>query len=88
MGVRDRALPGALRADVARGADRAAVKCAWECEALADALLRAAQQLGIDAAQVELFIAFRDVENLPASQSRGEVTRTELWRRRAGTLGT
>ena len=70
MGVRDRALPGALRADTARGADRAAVKCAWECEALADALVPAARQLGIDvAAQVELLIAFRDVGNLPASWS-------------------
>jgi hypothetical protein len=69
MGVRDKALPGALRADFARGADRAAVKCAWECEALADALLPNARQLGIDAAQVELLIAFRDVGNLPASWS-------------------
>ena len=68
MGVRDRALPGALRADIARGADRAAVKCAWECEALADALVPTAQQLGI-AAQVELLIAIRDVGNLPASWS-------------------
>ncbi len=49
------------------GADRAAIKCAWECEALADALVPAAQQLGVDAAQVELLIAFRDVGNLPAS---------------------
>jgi hypothetical protein len=70
MGVRDKALPGALRADIARGADRAVIKCAWECEALADALVPAAQQIGIDAAaQVELRIAFRDVGNLPASWS-------------------
>jgi hypothetical protein len=69
MGVRDRALPVALRNDIARGADRAAVKCAWECEALADALVPAAQQLGIDAARIELLIAFRDVGNVPASWS-------------------
>jgi hypothetical protein len=70
MGVRDRALPSALRADIARGADRAAIKCAWECEALADALVPAAQQLGINAAaQIELLIAFRDVGNMPASWS-------------------
>jgi hypothetical protein len=70
MGVRDRALPGALRAEAARGADRAAIKRAWECESLADALVPAAQQLGIDAAaQVELLIAFRDVGNVPASWS-------------------
>jgi hypothetical protein len=69
MGVRDRALPAALQADVARGAERAAVKCAWECEALAEALVPTTQQLGIDAAQVELLIAFRDVGNLPASWS-------------------
>ena len=68
MGVRDKALPGALRNDIARGADRAAIKCARECKALADALVPAAQQLGIDAAaQVELLIAFRDVGNLPDS---------------------
>jgi hypothetical protein len=67
MGVRDRALPGALRADVARGADRAAVKCAVDCEALADALVPNALQLGIDAGQVELLIAFRDVGNVPAT---------------------
>jgi hypothetical protein len=64
MAVRDRALPGALRADIARGADRAAIKCAWECEALADALVPAARQLGIAAAQVELLIAFREVDDL------------------------
>ncbi len=69
MGVRDRALSGALQADIARGAHRAAVKRAWECEALADALVPAARQLGIDAAHVELLIAFRDVGNLPASWS-------------------
>ncbi len=69
MGVRDRALPRALQADVARRADRAAVKCAWECKALADALVPNAQQLGIDAVQVELLIAFRDVGNLPVSWS-------------------
>ncbi len=69
MGVRDRALPGALQADIARGADRAAIKCAMQCEALADALVPAARQLGIAAAQVELLIPFRDVGNLPASWS-------------------
>jgi hypothetical protein len=69
MGVRDKALPAALRADFSRGADRAAVKCAWECEALADAVVPAARQLGIDAAPVELLIAFRDVGNLPSSWS-------------------
>jgi hypothetical protein len=69
MGVRDRALPGALQADIARGADRAAVKCAWQSEALVQSLVPAAQQLGIDAAQVELLIAFRDVGNVPSSWS-------------------
>jgi hypothetical protein len=69
MGVRDRALPGALRADIARGADRTAFKCAWECEALADALLPNARQLGIAVGQVELLVAFRDVGNVPASWS-------------------
>jgi hypothetical protein len=69
MGVRDKALPAALRADIARGADRAAFKCAWECEALEDALFPNARQLGIDVGQVELLIAFRDVGNLPASWS-------------------
>jgi hypothetical protein len=69
MGVRDKALPRALRADVARGADRAAVKCAWECEALADALVPAARQIGFAVAQVELLIAFRDVGNVPVSWS-------------------
>jgi hypothetical protein len=58
------------RNDIARSVDRVAVKVAWECEALADALVPAARQLGIDAAaQVELLIAFRDVGNLPASWS-------------------
>ncbi len=79
MGVRDRALPGALRADVARGADFAAVKCAWECEALTDALVPAAQQLGIGAAaQVELLIAFRDVGSMPASWSLATPLATPL----------
>ncbi len=71
MAVRDRALPRALQADVARGADhRAAVKCACECEALADALIPNARQLVIDAAQVELLIAFCNVEDHLAGSQR------------------
>jgi hypothetical protein len=79
MGVRDRALPralradvarvaaAALRADIARGADRAVIKLAKDCDALADALVPAAQQIGVDVAKLELLIAFRDVRRLPAS---------------------
>jgi hypothetical protein len=77
MGVRDRALPGALLADMVHCSHRELVKCAWECEALADALVPAAQQLGIDAAQVEVLIPFRDVGNLPASWSLA--TPLEQW---------
>ncbi len=79
MGVRDRALPVALRADIARGADRAAVKCAWECEALADALVPNALQLGINAGQVELLIVFRDVGNLLAWLSWSLATPLAQW---------
>jgi hypothetical protein len=67
MGVRDRALPGALQCDIAMRADSAAVKCAISCEALADALVPAARQLGISPIAIEILIAFRDVSHLPPS---------------------
>jgi hypothetical protein len=102
MGVRDRALSGALRNDIARvpeyaatarapwmtddddpslslEPDRAAVKCAMECEALAGALLPAARQLGIDAAQVELLFAFREFDFFMMPRSWSLATPLAQW---------